>query len=135
MRPKLHVLGTLNEVTLTLSELSESGVGRAVSKLKSSPGELGSTARLLVTKWKRLLREHLAKESVQLPQDITEVEVTADNHTSLSAQCQTWTDQILFDLPIAVKLLDLDSGVLSFSKQLVPEIQYFGLGTATSGAS
>ncbi|KAG5454101.1 Transcription elongation factor B polypeptide 3 [Clonorchis sinensis] len=87
-KTKLHVLGTLNEVSLTLSELSESGVGRAVSKLKSSPGELGSTARLLVTKWKRLLREHLAKESVQLPQDLSEVEVTTDNHTSLSPQCQ-----------------------------------------------
>ncbi|KAF8560589.1 hypothetical protein P879_06270 [Paragonimus westermani] len=66
-KTKLQVLGTLNEVTLTLSELSESGVGRAVSKLKSAPGELGSTARLLVSKWKRLLRDHMAKTSLTLP--------------------------------------------------------------------
>ncbi|KAF5401240.1 Transcription elongation factor B polypeptide 3 [Paragonimus heterotremus] len=79
-KTKLQVLGTLNEVTLTLSELSESGVGRAVSKLKSAPGELGNTARLLVSKWKRLLRDHMAKTSLTLPMPDVEAdcEVSTD---------------------------------------------------------
>ncbi|KAF6775141.1 hypothetical protein AHF37_04947 [Paragonimus kellicotti] len=79
-KTKLQVLGTLNEVTLTLSELSESGVGRAVSKLKSAPGELGNTARLLVSKWKRLLRDHMAKTSLSLPMHDVEAdcEVSTD---------------------------------------------------------
>ncbi|CAL8104438.1 unnamed protein product [Calicophoron daubneyi] len=82
-KAKLRVLGTLNEVTLTLSELSESGVGRAVSKLKNVPGELGQTARTLVTKWKRLLRDHLAKESLSLP---TEEEPSqADSYEDVQA--------------------------------------------------
>ncbi|CAH8469318.1 unnamed protein product [Heterobilharzia americana] len=63
---KLRVLSTLNEVTLTLSELSESGVGRAVRKLKNEPGELGQTACTLISKWKNLLSEHIKQESVNL---------------------------------------------------------------------
>ncbi|CAH8464538.1 unnamed protein product [Schistosoma turkestanicum] len=63
---KLRVLSTLNEVKLTLSELSESGVGRAVRKLKNEPGELGKTASTLILKWKNLLSEHIKQESINL---------------------------------------------------------------------
>ncbi|KAH8849523.1 Transcription elongation factor B polypeptide 3 [Schistosoma japonicum] len=63
---KLRVLSTLNEVKLTLSELSESGVGRAVRKLKNEPGELGKTANTLISKWKNLLSEHIQQESIDL---------------------------------------------------------------------
>ncbi|VDK34003.1 unnamed protein product [Taenia asiatica] len=63
---KLKVLRTLDEVTLTLSELSKSGVGRAVRRLKSEPGELGQRARSLVIKWKALLDEHMKRENIQI---------------------------------------------------------------------
>ncbi|VDP88075.1 unnamed protein product, partial [Echinostoma caproni] len=63
---KLRVLNTLNDVKLTLSELSESGLGRIVSRLKNEPGDLGTTARILVTKWKNLLQNYLKRESAQL---------------------------------------------------------------------
>ena len=63
---KLKVLRTLNEVSLTLSELSDSGVGRAVRLLKSQPGELGQLARGLVIKWKALLDEHMMRENIQV---------------------------------------------------------------------
>lgn len=66
---KLHVLGTLNEVNLTLDELSDSGVGRAVKSLKHAPGELGRTARLLLSKWKKLLRSHMIIGSLSQSDD------------------------------------------------------------------
>ncbi|CDS42112.1 transcription elongation factor b polypeptide 3 [Echinococcus multilocularis] len=65
---KLKVLRTLDEVTLTLSELSNSGVGRAVRRLKSEPGELGQRARSLVIKWKALLDEHIKRGNIQIPE-------------------------------------------------------------------
>ncbi|KAK4472866.1 hypothetical protein MN116_002714 [Schistosoma mekongi] len=67
---KLRVLSTLNEVKLTLSELSESGVGRAVRKLKNEPGELGKTANTLISKWKNLLNEHIKQESIDLHEPV-----------------------------------------------------------------
>ena len=60
------MLRTLSEVTLTLSELSDSGVGKAVRLLKSQPGELGQLARSLVLKWKALLDEHIKRENIQM---------------------------------------------------------------------
>ncbi|VDM17203.1 unnamed protein product [Hydatigera taeniaeformis] len=63
---KLKVLRTLDEVTLTLSELSKSGVGRSVRRLKSEPGELGLRARSLVIKWKALLDEHMRRENIKI---------------------------------------------------------------------
>ncbi|RTG80389.1 uncharacterized protein DC041_0006001 [Schistosoma bovis] len=80
---KLRVLSTLNEVKLTLSELSESGVGRAVRKLKNEPGELGKTASTLILKWKNLLSEHIKQESINIsvPKDSEKCDV---NETSKS---------------------------------------------------
>ncbi|CAH8488450.1 unnamed protein product [Schistosoma margrebowiei] len=80
---KLRVLSTLNEVKLTLSELSESGVGRAVRKLKNEPGELGKTASTLILKWKNLLSEHIKQESINIsvPNDSEKCDV---NETSKS---------------------------------------------------
>lgn len=63
---KLKVLQTLDDVPLTLNELSQSGVGRAVRRLKSQPGELGLTARGLIIKWKSLLDEHIKHEKISI---------------------------------------------------------------------
>ncbi|VDN11328.1 unnamed protein product, partial [Dibothriocephalus latus] len=67
---KLKVLGTLNEVALTLSELSRSGVGRAVRRLKGEPGELGKAARNLLLKWKSLLDEHIKREDIVIESSV-----------------------------------------------------------------
>ncbi|KAL7064808.1 hypothetical protein AAHC03_05295 [Spirometra sp. Aus1] len=67
---KLKVLGTLNEVALTLSELSRSGVGRAVRRLKGEPGELGKAARNLLLKWKSLLDEHIKRENIVIESSV-----------------------------------------------------------------
>lgn len=56
------MLNTLNDVTLTLGELSKSGVGRAVRKLKKEPGLLGQTAKFILSKWKQLLDQHIEHE-------------------------------------------------------------------------
>ncbi|XP_018646670.1 elongin A-related [Schistosoma mansoni] len=87
---KLRVLSTLNEVKLTLSELSESGVGRAVRKLKNEPGELGKTASTLILKWKNLLSEHIKQESINIsvPKDSEKCDVneTSRSHSQTSSK-------------------------------------------------
>ncbi|CAH8828135.1 unnamed protein product [Trichobilharzia szidati] len=89
---KLRVLSTLNEVALTLSELSESGVGRAVRKLKNEPGELGQTARTLISKWKNLLSEHIKQESINLPiPENPEDNVTYDKLKTSDQTCSSNT--------------------------------------------
>ncbi|VDD84219.1 unnamed protein product [Mesocestoides corti] len=67
---KLKVLRTLSGVALTLTELSNSGVGRAVRRLKAEPGELGETAKNLVTKWRALLDEHMKRENIMIPNKV-----------------------------------------------------------------
>lgn len=60
----MQVLRTLADVKLTLGELSNSGVGRSVRRLKREPGELGRKSRELVIKWKALLDEHMKRENI-----------------------------------------------------------------------
>ncbi|KAL5110091.1 Transcription elongation factor B polypeptide 3 [Taenia crassiceps] len=83
---KLKVLRTLDEVTLTLSELSKSGVGRAVRRLKSEPGELGQRARSLVIKWKALLDEHMKRENIQISDLMREKQEPPTSTNELESQ-------------------------------------------------
>ncbi|VEL26543.1 unnamed protein product [Protopolystoma xenopodis] len=69
---KLKVLDGLSDANLTLNELYESGVGRAVSKLKGEPGLLGKAARDLVLKWRNLLNDHLRRENIDVLPDLSE---------------------------------------------------------------
>lgn len=91
---KLRVLNALTDVKLTLTELSESGLGKKVSQLKNEPGDLGTTARGLVSKWKTLLKDYLRWESNQIAQGAKSTEPIVNGQTSLGRTSGSSPDDI-----------------------------------------
>ncbi|THD23926.1 Transcription elongation factor B polypeptide 3 [Fasciola hepatica] len=89
---KLRVLNALNDVKLTLTELSESGLGKKVSQLKNEPGDLGTTARSLVSKWKTLLKDYLRWESTHLAQGVKSIGPTGNDQVPLKQNEELNTD-------------------------------------------
>ncbi|KAA0187055.1 Transcription elongation factor B polypeptide 3 [Fasciolopsis buskii] len=91
---KLRVLNALTDVKLTLTELSESGLGKKVSQLKNEPGDLGTTARGLVSKWKTLLKDYLRWESNQIAQGSKSTEPIVNGQASLGRTSGSSLDAI-----------------------------------------
>ncbi|KAM3182672.1 hypothetical protein ACTXT7_011834 [Hymenolepis weldensis] len=58
---KLQMLVKLDRISVELGLISDTGIGRAVKSLSSSPNEIGKLARNLVSKWRNLLKQHIGK--------------------------------------------------------------------------
>ncbi|VDL38947.1 unnamed protein product [Hymenolepis diminuta] len=58
---KLQMLLKLDRISVELGLISDTGIGRAVKSLSSSPNEIGKLARNLVSKWRNLLKQHIGK--------------------------------------------------------------------------
>lgn len=55
------MLMKLDRISVELGLISDTGIGRAVKSLSSSPNEIGKLARSLVSKWRNLLKQHIGK--------------------------------------------------------------------------
>ncbi|KAM7537022.1 hypothetical protein Aperf_G00000073900 [Anoplocephala perfoliata] len=125
---KLKILKKLDEVTATLSQLSDTGIVRALRRFKSEPDEIGLRARCLLEKWRTCLEEHMErdlnnkneKNESKQKDHLKEKKPTCANESGLRIPSQTLVPKLLKKRPLPEPIspsLDASSG-LSFEEAM-----------------